>query len=162
MNPLNQLTPSVRYPLVFQKILKWATSRSQSIAQRGAWLTPEATKLALKLGVKEPDKIRIYSAHDAMDIGDEALSRLLKKFGFSTSRTCGITLFHSIAMNPYCNSNLVVLAHELRHVAQFEACGSLEFYLNYYLMEVGYFGYGKGPLEVDAQLASTNNNNNNF
>lgn len=154
MKSLINSVPSMLYPAIFRRIVSWAYKRAKFINQYGAWLTSDLIDLAIKMGVAHPEKIRIYSSHNSTFIDDHKLNDLLFKFGFSADRTCALTLFHSIALNNACAKNLVILAHEFRHVAQFESCGSLELYLEYYLMEVAYFGYGKGPLEVDAHIAS--------
>ena len=154
MKSLINAVPSVLYPATFRRIANWATKRSKFICTHGAWLTSDLIDLATKMGVAHPEKIRIYSSSTATLIDDDKVNKLLLKFGFSADRTCALTLFHSIALNKACAKNLVILAHQFRHVAQFESCGSLELYLENYLMEIAYFGYGKGPLEVDAHIAS--------
>jgi hypothetical protein len=44
-----------------------------------------------------------------------------------------------------------VLRHELRHVAQFEAAGSLSHFLEEYLAQMVLHGYRDAPFEVDAR-----------
>ena len=44
-----------------------------------------------------------------------------------------------------------VLAHELRHVAQFEQSGSITAFLEEYLRQVFEYGYRDAPLEVEAR-----------
>jgi hypothetical protein len=43
------------------------------------------------------------------------------------------------------------LAHECRHVYQYEVAGSIDAFLSLYLKQVAEFTYERAPFELDAQ-----------
>jgi hypothetical protein len=45
-----------------------------------------------------------------------------------------------------------LLAHECRHVYQYEVAGSIEAFLPLYLQQIAEFTYDRAPLELDAQV----------
>ena len=68
--------------------------------------------------------------------------------------TAGMTLDHGSFIREDHRSSIRLLAHELRHVAQYECSGSISIFMDHYLRELLYFGYGLGPFEVDAEGAA--------
>jgi hypothetical protein len=48
---------------------------------------------------------------------------------------------------------LDIWAHEFRHVAQCECLGGVRGFIRSHCLEIIHFGYGTGPLEIDAKHA---------
>lgn len=62
----------------------------------------------------------------------------------------GLTLGYGVFVcEGHDNSRLV--AHELRHVYQYERVGSISKFLEIYLQQIAAFGYQDAPLEIDAR-----------
>jgi hypothetical protein len=79
-----------------------------------------------------------------------AFRRLAKETGLIEPHTGGITLGRGIYILDGEVSNRLV-SHELRHVHQYEAAGSIAAFLEIYLMQIATVGYDDAPLELDAQ-----------
>jgi hypothetical protein len=62
----------------------------------------------------------------------------------------GITFGHGIYIREGTVSNRLV-SHELRHVHQYEAAGSIAAFLATYLQQIVTVGYDNAPLELDAR-----------
>jgi hypothetical protein len=62
----------------------------------------------------------------------------------------GLTLGHSIFI---CRGHQTrrLLSHELRHVHQYEANGSIAEFLPMYLQQIAEVGYANAPFEIDAR-----------
>ena len=64
-----------------------------------------------------------------------------------------MTFGHGIFMREDQKEKIDIWPHRFRHVAQYECFGSIKPCMFFYLKELLHFGYGKGPLEVDARNA---------
>ncbi len=62
----------------------------------------------------------------------------------------GMTLFYGIFLREGAYSR-ELLAHECRHVQQYERCGSITNFLEVYLFQVLTRGYEDAPLEKEAR-----------
>ena len=138
----------------------------QAAIVRGRVLTPDEMQIARRLGVTEPERVRVlvtpilpsWMAPDleasatmttgsvlhnanAVASADHAPER---RFGVA-----GLTAGHGILIGIRHANNPRVLAHELAHVAQYERLGMRTFALRYLteLLSVGYF---RAPLELEA------------
>jgi hypothetical protein len=62
----------------------------------------------------------------------------------------GLTLGHSIFI---CRGHQTrrLLSHELRHVHQYEAHGSIAEFLPVYLQQIAEVGYANAPFEIEAR-----------
>jgi hypothetical protein len=69
--------------------------------------------------------------------------------------TAGLTLGYGVFLKKDRRESVRLLAHELRHVAQYEGHGSIAAYLTVYIPELLRFGYEDAPLERDAREAET-------
>jgi hypothetical protein len=145
MNELRELLPQL-VPLA----VEWAERVSMQAAATGAPLTEEEARLARRVGVSDPHKVRIampaafpYPEHPLLRSAAVAT-------GMLGPGMAGLTLGHTIFLDGPPSTRL--LSHELRHVAQYEAAGSIGAFLSAYLAQIVHFGYGDAPYEVDARL----------
>ena len=151
------------------------TVEAMAIA-RGRALTHEEMQTARRLGVAEPERVRVlvtpvlpnWLAPDVMANGvigsgtmasnapaDEATRSTARKANNAPERrygVAGLTAGHGILLGIRHAHNPRVLAHELAHVAQYERLGMRGFALRYLteLLSVGYF---RAPLELEADAA---------
>ena len=69
------------------------------------------------------------------------------------ANTAGMTLGHGIFIRADHKNDQRLLAHEHRHVTQYECSGSVATFMSHYVRELLHYSYGKGPFEIDAEIA---------
>ena len=147
-----------------------------STIARGRALTPDEIQIARRLGVTQPERVRVavspilpsWMAPDVMApvvVANGMQARDLRPgraihSGADADRAlperrfgvAGITAGHGILLGVRHAYDPRVLAHELAHVAQYERLGMRAFALRYLteLLSVGYF---RAPLELEADAA---------
>ncbi|MED5618273.1 hypothetical protein [Ideonella sp. BN130291] len=129
-------------PLAVPFAALWARQREARILRTGRALTEDEQAIARAMGVAQPERVRLLQ-----------LSRWPLPMRWFSRHVTAMALGHSIC----CVGDEVtprLLAHELRHVQQVEAAGSLRNFLTVYLAEVARHGYWHAPLEVDARRAA--------
>ncbi len=136
-------------PFLLPKAIAWAERESQRIAHSGRALTEREQELAREVGVAKPEQIRIALV-DALPLPDDPeLRAAALQTGLLGRDTAGLTLGHSIFV---CNGHETtrLLAHEFRHVYQYEQAGSIAGFLPGYLQQVVEVGYTNTTFEKDA------------
>ncbi len=130
--------------------IKWAEQHSERIQNEGCSLTPEQIEIAKQVGVTNTKKIKILEVAKIPIPENENLSEAATQIGFLSEEMKGLTLGHSIYIcNGHVSSRL--LSHELRHVYQYEAFGSIPQFLVEYLKQIVLVGYENALLEQDAR-----------
>lgn len=130
--------------------IKWAEEHSEKIQNEGIPLTSEQIKIAKQVGVTNPDKVKILEVDNVPIPENEKLGEAATEIGFLSEEMKGLTLGHSIYICKGCNTTLL-LSHELRHVYQYEAFGSIPEFLVEYLKQIVLVGYENSLLEQDAR-----------
>lgn len=107
-------------------------------------------EIAKRAGVKRPERIRIKTV-DQLPLPAEPLLRLeAAETGLLGPSTVGLTLGYSIfVVRGHMTPRL--LAHECRHVYQYESFGSIAEFLPGYLEQIATVGYHNAALEQDAR-----------
>jgi hypothetical protein len=116
----------------------------------GVPLRPEEVVLAKRVGVVNPELIRVLVVSEIPLPEDPMLLRAAQQTGFLSTTIGGLTLGHAIYVRQDSLSNSL-LAHECRHVHQYEKYGSIASFLPEYLKQLVTHGYENAPLEVDAR-----------
>jgi len=130
--------------------IAWANFQSEHVALLGQPLSPQLTEVARRVGVRQPQRIRVKLV-DELPLPEEPLLRQAAiQTGLLGPGMAGLTLGHSIFVVHWQDS-LRLLSHEFRHVHQYEALGSIEAFLPVYLQQIVDFEYAFAPLEVDAR-----------
>ena len=145
--------PSNKYPNFFKAILEVAEAIELEVNLKGKILDQSYWSAAKELGIKKPYLVKMLVA----EVNIRRIPKiefLINKVGIFPERIAAMAVGYSIIIHPNFQTDKNIIMHELRHVAQFIACGSLKSYLDCYLMEISYFGYGYGPLENDANYVS--------
>ena len=129
-------------PLALPVVLAWAALHRRRVLRAGRPLTAEECQLACAVGVARPEQVGVLQRPRG--------PWPLRWFG---RRVDAVTVGHGVhAFGAALTPGL--LAHELRHVQQVEAAGSLARFLFDYLQQVARHGYWRAPLEVDAREAA--------
>ena len=130
--------------------IKWAEEHSEKIQKEGISLTVEQIDIARKVGVNNPEKVRILEVTVLPLPTDPKLNEAATQIGFLSDAMKGLTLGHSIYI---CNGHNTtrLLSHELRHVYQYETFRSIPEFMVEYLKQIVLVGYENSLLEQDAK-----------
>ncbi len=147
-NQLNWLAQTL--PLLQPFAIAWARTHERRILANGRALSEHETRIARAVGVQAPERIRVHVVDDLTLVLNPLLRFFARHAGMLSAGTIGLTLGHGIYIrNDSYSARL--LAHECRHVHQYEAAGSIAIFLPRYLRQVVTVGYRDAPYEVDAR-----------
>lgn len=135
--------------LELSEILNYCKELKQRTRNEGIPLSEKFKNIALEAGVKNVDSIHILEIDNIPVPMVKGIQRLIDINQLNDKSIKGLALGYDIILEK--NYSTIFLAHELRHVAQFELFNSFEDFITIYLKEIEKFGYGKGPLERDAK-----------
>jgi len=117
----------------------------------GRALTADERALARSVGVAAPERVRVLEESSMPGTDEPALALLVRQFGAYNPRRWGLTARYGIVFKTRPTKPL--LAHELRHVAQYEHLG-LDGFARRYITELLVVGYANSPLEAEANIAA--------
>jgi hypothetical protein len=129
---------------------QWATDQAGFIASQGRLLTHSECVAAKSVGVQNPQMVRVLVLDQIPAPQDQLLSQASMDLGLLGPDTAGLTLGYGIFIKRNFES-MSLLSHELRHVSQYEAEGSIALFLKAYLMQIAEYGYLDAPYEIDAR-----------
>ena len=141
-------------PRLIPKAIEWAERRAVEIVASGEPLTAHGIALARKVGVANPENIRLSFVAQLPLPADQELRQTALQTGLLGPNMIGLTLGHGIYICKGHNSSRL-LSHECRHVQQYEQAGSIAAYLPKYLQQIVQFGYKDSPYEIDARVHET-------
>jgi hypothetical protein len=132
------------------KAIAWAEERASEILSTGVPLNPVGLSIAQRVGVAQPQLIRLSIVRGLPLPSDPQLREAALAAGLLGPGMIGLTLGHGIYI---CEgqSTTRLLSHECRHVFQYEQAGTIAAYLPAYLQQIIEFGYANAPFEVDAR-----------
>lgn len=131
--------------------IAWAERTSADSLRAGTPLSARLEQLARANGVRDPGKVRVL-VMDRIPLPEEPqLKAAALDVGLSASWASGMTLGYAVIVRRGFEDDVRVLSHELRHVAQYEACGGIKGFLSIHLANLAEFGYEDSPFEVDAR-----------
>ena len=119
-------------------------------ATSGRVLNAEEIAFARKVGVTNPELVRIQSCDHLPRPQDPSLQAAADQTGLLGPGMIGLTLGYSVFV---CRGHETprVLSHEFRHVFQYEQNGAIAGFLPLYLQEIVTMGYQNALFEVDAR-----------
>ncbi len=137
-------------PKLLPQAIKWVELRSAEILLTGKPLTPAGIAVAQSVGVLDPDRIRVELVESLPLPDDQMLRDVALQTGLLGPDMAGVTFGHGIyACIDHVTNRL--LAHECRHVFQYEDAGSIAAFLPVYLQDIVQYGYFESPFEADAR-----------
>lgn len=118
--------------------------------EAGEALTPAEEEIARRVGVRQPEWVRVEIVDSLPLPADPVLRSAALAAGLLGPGMVGLTLGHAIFI---CrgHKDRRLLSHELRHVHQYEQHGSISAFLSVYLGQIVEVGYTRAPLEADAR-----------
>jgi len=141
-------------PRLMPLACSWAEEQSALILRTGCTLSEPALKFARLVGVQRPALVRVLVVPSIPAPTEPALQAACAQLQFLGPDTAGLTLGSGIFVRQDSDRDSQLLAHELRHVAQYEQYPSIKAYLSVYIPELIQFGYANAPMELDAQRAA--------
>jgi len=137
-------------PKLLPPAIEWVELRSAEILSRGKPLTATGIRIARSVGVLDPERIRVELVESLPLPDDQMLRDVALQTGLLGPDMAGVTFGHGIyACIDHVTNRL--LAHECRHVFQYEDAGSIAAFLPVYLQEIVQYGYFESPFEADAR-----------
>lgn len=137
-------------PYLLDPAIKWAESRASEVRTKGNSLGHTDLRVAMKVGVRRPDLIRTLLVNE-LPLPDHPLLReAALQTGLLGPTVIGLTLGYSVLV-VRGNFNRRLLAHECRHVHQYESYRSIAEFLPVYLEQIVSVGYYNAPFEKDAR-----------
>lgn len=137
-------------PEVLPQAIEWTSAQADHVAKNGAPLNEQGLNIARRVGVEEPEHIRIQYVDDFPLPCEQPLRDVAVHTGFIGPEIGGVTFNHSVLIRRG-HGSLRLLSHEFRHVSQYENYGSIAAFLQDYLHQIAEFGYWQAPLEEDAR-----------
>lgn len=141
-------------PRLFPLAAAWAEENSALILRTGVPLLEPGLALARLVGVENPARVRVLAVPIIPAPSEPGLQAACAQLQFLGPNTSGLTLGPGIFVRQGLENDRLLLAHELRHVAQYEQHPSIAAYLSVYIPELIRFGYAQAPMELDAQRAA--------
>ncbi len=129
----------------------WAESLALTAHANGVSLNRRWAKLAADAGVVHPESVRLYAVQGMPRPENVELATNAARLGLLGRSVRGLTLGYAVIVLAVHQNNPRVLAHEFRHVYQYEQAGSLDGFLREYLRQLKAYGYWGCPLEADAR-----------
>lgn len=141
-------------PYLLPKAIEWAEKQQSYILSSGFELSADQLSIARGVGVVRPEEIRVKLVERLPSPGDPELAQAVLQTGLLGPNMVGITFFYGIYICERAFHSRNLIAHECRHVYQYEQKGSIISFLQEYLLEIVTHGYARAPLEQDAQRAA--------
>ena len=132
---------------------QWAQEQAALVRRVGRPLEPAEEDLAAAVGVRGTELVRIAEVDQIPAPAHPALRAACERLRFLGADTAGLTLGYGVFLRSGTSGDRRLLAHELRHVAQYEQRGSIASYLAEYIPDLLRYGYHDAPLERDAREA---------
>jgi len=134
---------------------EWAAAQEQHILAAGAPLSHRAFADAERIGVSEPQRVRILYVPEIPIPEHPALRNVAKQTQLISPLTGGLTLRYGIFIRQDCACSRAMIVHELGHTAQYERLGGFEPFLRQYLFECLSIGYPEAPMEQEVISLTT-------
>ena len=141
-------------PEQFENILplavQWAEAKERVILKHGTVLSPQYMQDAKSVGLKYPERVRIYEVPQIPIPKHPILRAAAKATLLLSQATIGISLGHGIFIHDNFSNDRYTIVHELVHTMQCEKFGGLHPFLKKYLWECLEIGYPQAPMEQEA------------
>ena len=137
-------------PRLLPRAIAWAEEREAEIIHNGVPLNATDVAVARSVGVVSPELIRVLLVQQVPLPEDAELREAAQLTGLLGPDTDGLTLGYGIYIC-HGHEGISLLAHECRHVYQYERADSIASFLPLYLQQIVTFGYNDAPFEVDAR-----------
>ena len=137
-------------PGLLPQAIPWVESQEADALATGRPLTVTELALAKAAGVRSANRVRIKLVDQLPQPLHAELRAAADQTGLLAPNMAGVTFGYAVFIRRGFETNRLV-SHELRHVHQYEAAGSIAAFLPVYLKQIVDVGYQRAPFELDAQ-----------
>jgi hypothetical protein len=142
------ITPE-QFELLLPLACQWAAEQEKTILASGAPLSQMALADAQRVGVAQPERVRIQYIREIPIPQHPALRAAAEQTQLISPLTGGLTLRYGIFIRADCAHSRAIVVHELGHTAQYERLGGFDPFLRQYLFECITIGYPEAPMEQE-------------
>ena len=144
-----QILPE-QFENVLPLVVEWAEAKEKVILEHSTDLSPPYMEEAKSVGVKYPERVRIYEVPQIPIPKHPILRAAIEATQLISQTTIGISLRYGIFIHNNFSKDRYTIVHELVHTMQCEKLGGLDPFLRKYLWECIEIGYPESPLEQEA------------
>ena len=130
---------------------EWAKEQEQTILRRGVALIDTQIADAKKIGVRNPEKVKLLSVSPIPIPDNPLLQKANEEMKLITPQTEGLTIGYGIFIRSDCWGKRSIIVHELAHIMQYKQKGSIDSFLSEYLWQCSKYGYHHAPFEQEAK-----------
>ena len=130
--------------------VEWAAEQQERILRDGVPLSIRELADALRVGVKDPERIRLLQVETIPSPAHPVLQAAYQVGKLVPTAPRGLTVYYGIFVRADYWRDRRLIVHELVHIAQYERLGGIEPFLRQYLTECATVGYSKSPMEGEA------------
>ncbi|MGF1694368.1 hypothetical protein L4C54_01695 [Vibrio lamellibrachiae] len=152
-NPPSYLVEQIN--AYFPLSIKYVKKNEEIALSQGEPLREQYLEIANKIGIKHPEKVRVYYADSLPLPENESLLFQMQRLGLDSPHFTGTTFGYGIWIANRAKGDKLLLSHELIHVKQVEEMG-LEAFTKTYLLQLSIFGYAESPIELEAYKKAGN------
>jgi hypothetical protein len=145
--------PARLFNQMLPRAARWAEEQEQFILHnsQSRALSTQEQEIGRLAGVQQLEAVRILATPEVPFPEEADLRAAAQALGLITYGICGLAFGHGIFVRQDYANDEKLIAHELRHVAQYERYGSISTFLRRYLFEVNEVNrYPETPMEQDA------------
>jgi hypothetical protein len=145
------ITPQ-QFEILLPLACAWAVEQERAILRSGTALTDSQLEDARRIGVAEPERIRLLRVAGIPAPAHPVLAAAASATGLISPLTAGLTVRYGVFIRADCWGQRSLVVHECVHTMQYERLGGFEEFLRPYLLEcITPPGYPHGPLEQEAK-----------
>jgi hypothetical protein len=137
--------------LLIPLAIEWAEQQEEQILQTGIKLNRDALVLAKKVGVSQPEKVRVLVVSEVPSPTSCDLLQAATDLNLISTKTAGQSLGYGIFIRYDHVHDCGLLCHELVHTRQHEKLGGIRGFLRKYLYQCVRYGYERCPMEKAAR-----------
>jgi len=143
-------TLSAQFETLLPLATQWAIEEEARILREGVQLSMRELAAALKVGIREPERVRLLQVEIIPSPTHPSLQAAYQMANFVPTAPRGLTLQYGIFVRADYWRDRSLIVHELVHTAQYERLGGIQPFFRQYLLECATVGYHKSPLEMEA------------
>jgi hypothetical protein len=144
-----QILPE-QFENILPLVVEWAEAKEKVILEYGTALYPQYMEDAKSVGVKYPERVRIYEVPQIPIPKHPKFKAMAEATQLISPATIGISLKYGIFIHNNFSKDRYTIVHELAHTMQCEKFGGFYPFLKKYLRECIEIGYPETPLEQEA------------
>jgi hypothetical protein len=129
---------------------EWAEAKEKVALENGSPLSSSQIEDAKLVGVKHPEKVRIFKVPQTPFPKHPVLKAAAEATQLITPSTVGLTLRYGIFIHSDFSDDRCLIVHELVHTSQYEQLGGFLPFLRKYLLQLINIGYPEAPMEQEA------------